>query len=342
MPDAVFVEDERGELARRRLPKPTREEVQRAVERIARRARAMLRRELGDEEPQADALDRVRAGRRQGAYSVLPEPSEERSVKLAARWDGLSLEASRHLHEDDRRGLEALLQYCLRPSLAQERLSWASQEGGELVVRLKRPMAGGQTTLDLLRRLAVLVPPPQVHHLHDFGGFASPTVRRRCRPRAARAVHRAFRRPACRSTSLSRDKASFGLADAADAAEVASRLPFRPGPSLVRRRRPAGKTKQGCPSAGVGAARLEIGLNRRLLTQSRCVLAPRRRLLARNRNLLTQKHCILSQIRCFLAQNCGLLSSNHQHLAVNYGFLTANRLFLGTSPELSRPGDRDS
>lgn len=136
--------------------------------------------------------------------------------------------------------------------------------------------------------------------------------------------------------------AGAALVGLADAAEVASRLPFRPGPSLVRRRRPAGKTKQGCPSAGVGAARLEIGLNRRLLTQSRCVLDQRRRLLARNRGLLRQKHCILSQIRCFLARNRGFLSSNRQHLADNCRFLTANRLFLGTSRDVSRPGDRDS
>ena len=68
-------------------------------------------------------------------------------MKLAARCDGFSREAGRHLHEKDRRGLEALLRYCLRPTLAQERLSWVSEEGGELVVRLKRPMADGQTTL---------------------------------------------------------------------------------------------------------------------------------------------------------------------------------------------------
>jgi hypothetical protein len=93
----------------------------------------MLYRELGDEEPEPDALDRVRAGSRQRSLPALSEPSEDRSVKLAARCEGFSLEAGRHLHENDRRGLEALLQYCLRPPVAQQRLTWASEDGSELV-----------------------------------------------------------------------------------------------------------------------------------------------------------------------------------------------------------------
>jgi hypothetical protein len=119
-------------------------------------------------------------------------------VKLAAQCDGFSLQAGRHLLENHRRGLDALLQYCLLPPVAQERLSWASDEGGDLAFRRKRPMADGQTTLrmtplELLRRLAGLVPPPRVHHLHYFGGLPSHSgprsrivprslkVRRRCR-----------------------------------------------------------------------------------------------------------------------------------------------------------------
>jgi hypothetical protein len=197
VPDAVFAENEHGELGLRLLPKPTREDLQRIVERIVERMRAM-RRKVGDEEPEPDVLDRLRAGSRQRSLPTLVESSEDRSVKLAALCDGFSLEAGRHLHENDRRGLEALLRYCLRPPLAQERLSWASEGSGELVLRLKRPMADGQTTLrttplEVLRRLAGLVPPPRVHQIHFFGRFAShlsirsrvvprsPKVRRRCR-----------------------------------------------------------------------------------------------------------------------------------------------------------------
>jgi len=67
-----------------------------------------------------------------------------------------------------------------------------------VVLRLKRPMADGKTTLRmtpmvLLRRLAGLVPPPRTHQISYYGGFAShanlrklivprsPKVRRRCR-----------------------------------------------------------------------------------------------------------------------------------------------------------------
>ena len=75
VPDAVFAEDERGELELRRLPKPTREDLQRVVERIAKRTRARLRLELG-EEPEPDALDRMRAGNQQPLFPALSEASE--------------------------------------------------------------------------------------------------------------------------------------------------------------------------------------------------------------------------------------------------------------------------
>jgi hypothetical protein len=87
VPDTVFAENEQGEAELRRLPKPTREDLQRIIERVAKRTRAMLRRELGDEEPEPDALDRVRAGSRQRSLPTLTEPSEDRSVKLAAQCD---------------------------------------------------------------------------------------------------------------------------------------------------------------------------------------------------------------------------------------------------------------
>ncbi len=197
-PDAVFLESEEGDLELWRLPQPTREEIAKLVERIARRTLAMLKKEVG-EDLRLDALDRLRAvTHEQLSFSTMAEPKEEREGKLSARCEGFSLQAGRHLHEKDREGLEALLRYCLRPPVSQERLSMAEDGSGKVVLKLKRPLADGRATLEmtpitLLKRLAGLVPRPRSHAIHYYGGFAShanlrsrivprsPKVRRRCR-----------------------------------------------------------------------------------------------------------------------------------------------------------------
>jgi hypothetical protein len=197
-PDAVFLENQQGDIELRRLPKPKLEEIERLVERIARRTLAMLKKELG-EDLRLDALDRLRASNlQQLSFSAMAEPPEDRVGKLSARCEGFSLQAGRHLHENEREGLEALVRYCLRPPVAQGRLSMAENDSGKVVLKLKRPLADGSTTLEmtpitLLKRLAGLVPRPRSHAIHYYGGFAShanlrsrivprsPRVRRRCR-----------------------------------------------------------------------------------------------------------------------------------------------------------------
>jgi hypothetical protein len=201
-PDAVFVENEAGELELMRLPRPRQEDVRRLVERIAKRTQAMLRRELG-EDPEPDALDRLRAASQQLSFPAMAEPPEDRSARLAARCEGFSLQAGRHLHENDRKGLEALCQYALRPPLARDRLSMAPNSG-DVVLRLKRPLANGQATLQLapvalLRRLAGLVPPPRTHQIHYFGGFASrANLRSRIVPRSPKSRRRCRSGEACK------------------------------------------------------------------------------------------------------------------------------------------------
>jgi hypothetical protein len=61
-PDAVFLESEEGDIELWRLPQPTREEVAKLVERIARRTLAMLKKQVG-EDLRLDALDRLRAAK---------------------------------------------------------------------------------------------------------------------------------------------------------------------------------------------------------------------------------------------------------------------------------------
>jgi len=75
----------------------------------------------------------------------------------------------------DRSGLERLLRYCACPAFASERLSW---DGSDQPVRycLTKPLPTGQTELaltplELLDRLAALMPLPRGHCHHYAGLF---------------------------------------------------------------------------------------------------------------------------------------------------------------------------
>ena len=166
VPDAVFVECEQGRVELRAVPKPTRRDVESIVERIARRARALLSRLDEDAEP-VGALDRLRGQH----LELLSQPPELNPGRLSARAEGFSLHAARHLHANDRAGLESLARYTLRPPVANSRLS--RKDDGDLVLTLKRALPGGreQVTLrpiELMQRLAGLVPRPRVHQIHYF------------------------------------------------------------------------------------------------------------------------------------------------------------------------------
>ncbi|MBM5812943.1 MAG: transposase [Gammaproteobacteria bacterium] len=96
-----------------------------------------------------------------------------------ARWGhggGFSLHAAVHIAAADRAGLERLLRYCARPAFASERLCWDGA-GQPVRYHLTRPLPSGQTELtltplELLDRLAALIPPPRRHRHHYAGVFA--------------------------------------------------------------------------------------------------------------------------------------------------------------------------
>ena len=98
-----------------------------------------------------------------------------------ASWDhggGFSLDASVRIEGADRSGLERLLRYCARPPFALERLEQTSHE--QLVYRFDKPQPDGRTQLrltplELLERLAALIPPPRVHR-HRYHGVLAPNA----------------------------------------------------------------------------------------------------------------------------------------------------------------------
>ena len=76
---------------------------------------------------------------------------------------GFSVDASVRIEAADRAGRERLLRYCARPPLALERLRELGSE--RLLYEHTKPGPGGNgplllTPLELLDRLAALVPPP--------------------------------------------------------------------------------------------------------------------------------------------------------------------------------------
>jgi len=95
---------------------------------------------------------------------------------------GFSLDATIRVEAPDRPALERLVRYCARPAFARERLTW--EEGGEqLIYELPKPGLDGSSAirlsaLELLDRLALLIPPPRTHR-HRYCGVLAPNARLR-------------------------------------------------------------------------------------------------------------------------------------------------------------------
>lgn len=108
-------------------------------------------------------------------------PADARDM---AGWDhggGFSLDASVCIEGHDRAGLERLLRYCARPPFALERLEQLAHD--QLVYRFPRPQPDGRTELrltplELIERLAALIPPPRLHR-HRYHGVLAPNSAQR-------------------------------------------------------------------------------------------------------------------------------------------------------------------
>ena len=81
----------------------------------------------------------------------------------AAEVDGFSVEAGVHFGALDRKGRETLLKYCLRPAVANDRLSILRD--GSIALLCKYPTRGRthrvMQPMEFLARLAAIVPPPR-------------------------------------------------------------------------------------------------------------------------------------------------------------------------------------
>ena len=136
--------------------------------------------------------------------------SFEAKEMLAYKHSGFSVDAGVCIEAHDRAALERLLRYCARPPFAMERLR---KEGAELVYRCaKQHSEPGSdkrgasvyelhlTPLELIDRIAALVPPPRTHRHRYFGVLAPNSPHR-----AAVTALAALAQPAVGQTGIGKD-----------------------------------------------------------------------------------------------------------------------------------------
>jgi len=224
--DGSYVVDGKGEPVFRRVAPPSDQEVARVAERIHRRVSSLM--EKRGLAPQADADDadslrrddpllaeiysasvsgRVATGPRAGMRilkvgdEVDPQDGAWPSGPCCASVAGFSVHAGVCVPARDRLRLERLCRYAGRPPLATERLSLLPD--GRLLYWLKRRWRDGTThviyePLELMERLAALVPPPRFNVTRYYGLFAPAAT---FRPRVIRqaAASSPPRHPGCQS-----------------------------------------------------------------------------------------------------------------------------------------------
>lgn len=113
--------------------------------------------------------------RKLGALTRAFYEEPELKGKRCANLKGFSLHANTEVQGDKKR-LENLCQYILRPPVATKRLS--QRNDGELVYQLKKVYDNGTDRIlfspsEFLEKLAALVPPPN-HHLIRYHGILAP------------------------------------------------------------------------------------------------------------------------------------------------------------------------
>jgi hypothetical protein len=185
--DGVFSRDDERRLLFTPAPPPTRAEMLTVVGHVRERATKLLRQcaNEADEDTRHKPLDtcaQIALGR--GDVRAVGDDDDDAADEVAVPHRegeavddaGFNLEASVRIDAADDFGREHLLRYCARPPLSLARLR--ELPGGKLAYRIKKLPNGRakvrvMTPLELLARLAALVPPPK-HPLVRFHGVLAP------------------------------------------------------------------------------------------------------------------------------------------------------------------------
>jgi hypothetical protein len=201
--DGAWHEQADGRLRFESTPAPTLDEVAALAERIARRLTKMFHRRgltlrEGADAPPPQPPDPLAGciqialglGHRESEGPALTIASDEpprprprpRDPPLCAIAQGVNVHAGVVVPAGDRAALERVVRYLLRPPLSLKRLSL--RDDGAVVYRLQRPDRRGRTALvmtplELLARLAAILPAPRLALRRQLGVFAAGSPDRR-------------------------------------------------------------------------------------------------------------------------------------------------------------------
>ena len=189
-----------------RAPDPDDKEVNELIKKISLRVIKYLRKkgylsqdgyseELQYEHP---ALTRIMAASVKNVIAMGPRASKFVRRLIAPGWgyeddvpekkgrrcfsvNSFSLHAATLIKSHERTRLENLCRYVLRPPVAQERLRL--RENGDVSLKLKKAWDDGTThvvfsPMELMEKLAALVPPPRIHMIR-FHGILAPHAKNR-------------------------------------------------------------------------------------------------------------------------------------------------------------------
>jgi len=158
-----------------------------------------------------------------------PESVDALASPRCATVSGFSLHANVAVAARDRQRLERLVRYCARPPLAIERLEPLAD--GRVLYRFKRPWRNGTThmvltPLELLEKLAALVPRPKIH-LVRYHGILAPAAKSRA------AIVPLAAAPDAESDAVSHPGCSSSSSAPRNASTLAQSGPPAPGPAAA-------------------------------------------------------------------------------------------------------------
>ena len=121
------------------------------------------------------------AGHKVLSLQTVPSRAADSTQPGCVSAHGFSLHAAVRCGAHQRKELERLCRYITRPAIANERLK--RNQAGQVVLQLKSPYRDGTThivmsPLELMQRLAALVPRPRLH-LIRFHGVLAPHAKLR-------------------------------------------------------------------------------------------------------------------------------------------------------------------
>ena len=194
--DGLFVRRPAGDVGFHRVPAPSPAELRWVVETVRRRVLQRLARmglvrddrlagEGSNQPPDPAALEAcgalaLRAGQLEAQDGPAAEPDDVPSGRRSSRWSaqdsGFNIHAGVRVPAGDHLGRERLCRYITRPPFSMERFT--RLDDGRIAYRVRHPLGPDKThriltPLELMARLAALVPPPRFPLLRYAGVFAA-------------------------------------------------------------------------------------------------------------------------------------------------------------------------